>query len=860
MNMIKRIAVIFALIVSINSLEAAKFDGAGLKVTDSTKGLSWKPTPGALSVSCWFKMSVPTGFTISENMTILVDRIDAAGQNDTYSYLIQYNKDTGNIEFSAKGPAVEPLTPIILIESPYLDRWYHVAVVRSGDTFYAYVDGAKQAQIPSNIGDSGNINGVSIGGWANSKYFYGEIQEVAIFQQYLTETNIEAFRFSDLEGYQENFSLPGYYKLSKIAREERFKNYSKNPPSGTAVATKFGPGTILFEDTEKSVEQSAFDAQKNGGKNATIPLSGSFSWEDTPIERPNPAIPFEFTLTYSSSLAMKGQDADELVPNVLTKGWRHSYEMRMIPTQVSSDRSIIMPDGAIETWMEISGGNYQTRHKEYRGKLIKFSVVRVERISGEDINYQYTDYILETPEHLKYYFYDPTSIADPMYSEKKGRLYKIEDKNNNKIELSYNFVLGNITKIIDTAGGVYDLTTEQNKLKEIKFGEWRVNFEYDLNSPYLLSAYSKTGPAKYMGVNTRRRFEYNAKGLLYRIYDPNSTTPTHEIIYDDYGRVIKVIDALGNITKTEYDKPAPRKIKRIDAMNNEWIETYDRKHRLIENRDPLNQIHRYAYDDFGNRITEIDARGYKTTHTYDPRSNRKSTEDPLGNVSQWNYHTDFNKVTQYIDPGGWITTYDYDDSNGNLRRQYDPNGLIAVYTYCPNGTYHINGLVQSVKDANTNETTFSYTPDGFLQKVTSVADGGFTQFAYNTLGWKETQIDPDGNNTKFEYDINGNVTKTTYVATDVAWNREIITLYDEDSKLIKKIDAKGNGYETRYVYNSAEQLIEQIDAEGGHTYFYYLPTGKTDKVKDALSNWTYYILLLNGIVHIGFIKNGPGVR
>ena len=68
----------------------------------------------------------------------------------------------------------------VAIEHPYLDRWYHTAIVRNGNAVTVYVDGIATIEgETTSAGDTGNTNGVSIGGWGNGKYLYGEIQEVS---------------------------------------------------------------------------------------------------------------------------------------------------------------------------------------------------------------------------------------------------------------------------------------------------------------------------------------------------------------------------------------------------------------------------------------------------------------------------------------------------------------------------------------------------------------------------------------------------------------------------------------------------------------------------------------------------------
>jgi len=115
-------------------------------------------------------------------MTVLANR-RTTDWNQPYAYRFYFNIYTGNLEFTARGTSV--LTPIILVPHPYLDRWYHLAVVRSGTTYTPYVDGRSMQPWSQDIGSAANTDGLSIGGFKGGEKFWGEVQEVAIFQQVL---------------------------------------------------------------------------------------------------------------------------------------------------------------------------------------------------------------------------------------------------------------------------------------------------------------------------------------------------------------------------------------------------------------------------------------------------------------------------------------------------------------------------------------------------------------------------------------------------------------------------------------------------------------------------------------------------
>ena len=137
----------FAAIASIASLgfalgsRAATFpsgsgDNARIEVTDSTGGLSRNPAaitpaPNALTVSLRVKISIPSGVTLAKDMTMLANR-RTGDWTQPHAYRFYFNLTTGAIEFSARGAG--GLQAVArLVDRPYLDRWYHLAVVRSSD-------------------------------------------------------------------------------------------------------------------------------------------------------------------------------------------------------------------------------------------------------------------------------------------------------------------------------------------------------------------------------------------------------------------------------------------------------------------------------------------------------------------------------------------------------------------------------------------------------------------------------------------------------------------------------------------------------------------------------------------------------
>ena len=237
-----------------------------------------------------------------------------------YAYHIWYDYGKKTIEFRAWGrTGGGTAATFTLVNKPYQERWYHVAVTRAGLTFKAYVDGRERLTANINVGDTSSNQGASIGGsdsLTGYRDLHGEIQEVSIYQMALQEDQIEAWMFENQPPLQE---LMGYFKLGySTNRNDHYKNFAPNPPSGTDPAVTVGTGSIVFEQTDQKGEQSIFDSQVNGGRNAVTPLSGSFAWQQPVLKRPVPGVPFEFSIGYSAN-----------AEGALGQGWNHSFDTKV---------------------------------------------------------------------------------------------------------------------------------------------------------------------------------------------------------------------------------------------------------------------------------------------------------------------------------------------------------------------------------------------------------------------------------------------------------------------------------------------------------------------------------------------------
>lgn len=230
-----------------------------------------------------------------------------------------------------------------------------------------------------------------------------------------------------------------------------------------------------------------------------------------------------------------------------------------------------------------------------------------------------------------------------------------------------------------------------------------------------------------------------------------------QTFHDAAGRVVAVVDPLGNRTTTEYDAIG-RIIRVTDAMGNRVEITYD-AHGNVVRKDRLDVVRDVAgnvvgqqvltwtgtYDERDRLVAERDGLGNTTEHQYDSLDRRVLTRDPLGNVAEVEYdvyghliatterRTDDGLGTGMpLEPA--VVRYERDRS-GNLLAQIDARGRRTAYRYdrsnrvieqaFPDGArvvtrYDRDDLVTAVRDAHGVVLRHEY--DGGGRLIRTVVD------------------------------------------------------------------------------------------------------------------------------------------
>ncbi len=372
-------------------------------------------------------------------------------------------------------------------------------------------------------------------------------------------------------------------------------------------------------------------------------------------------------------------------------------------------------------------------------------------------------------------------------------------------------------------------------------------------------------------------FDYDTQGRLESIQD--HTFRTVGFTYDPNGDLVSSMDLLGefwsytydvdhNLTevidprgitveRTEFDTEG-RAVRQYDGEDELLVEITYNPDGTSTITDGLGNVSTDIYDYRKTFTDAADALGGTTSKEYDANFRPTTLTDEAGATTELTWSDEGANLTQVVDADGNLTDLTYDALN-NLTDVVDPRGFLTTYDY--SGT-----LLTSTTDALNNTTTYTYTPEGYLESVTD-ARGHTTSYTYDSFGQRTSMTDALGNTWTYTYDdlcrlIDttdplGRVTHNEYDAAnrlvkvtrnynpmfpqnfDGMYNIVTEYVYDEVGNQVEVIDTYGNI--TQYVYDNTNRLIRTIDAQGNITENIYDVEGNLVSTIDALGRNTAYI-------------------
>lgn len=367
----------------------------------------------------------------------------------------------------------------------------------------------------------------------------------------------------------------------------------------------------------------------------------------------------------------------------------------------------------------------------------------------------------------------------------------------------------------------YTFDKEGNILTHTRPNGLIITYTYDLLGRQLTSTQS--------GLDT---YTYDFRGAVLTAKDALGRVTKNE--YDQKGNRIKTINAKGGVTYCVYDlsnrkiievKPKNYYEMDIEKLSRRIIE-YDACDRMILQRDVsghvyskrINIINSFTYDFNGNNLTATDGMGEVTIYTYDAANRMTSVCDPenaargLGFTTQFKYNGLGQKVEEK-DANDVVTNFKYND-HGNLITTLIDDKLVG------SSTYDFVGNILTDRDGNENTVVYSYNHIGEVREAVYPGDGSIVAhtvtYQYIPLGKIARSETSLGKVNMFTYDYQGRTLSETEMKSDETEKITRSFRYDILGNLRFEVDERENVIE--YIYDelgrkTADKVSVSINGE-----------------------------------------------
>lgn len=381
-----------------------------------------------------------------------------------------------------------------------------------------------------------------------------------------------------------------------------------------------------------------------------------------------------------------------------------------------------------------------------------------------------------------------------------------------------------------------------------------------------------------------------------------ATVPTSTYTYTSGSqntfKVTSVTDALGNVTRYEYDSPATGNLVKMvhppaQGQVAETIFTYDGNGRVTSTTSPeggtttyvfgdsqtglVTQIFRpahgapegFTYTASGKVLNHIMPTGGITVMTYDDLDRVQTTTAPIGDepsVITYTYNAD--SLVETVDgPGACSTSNTYDnlgrmtstsqhasagvtqttriqyDPSGNIRKSRNPNGTWTTVTLDALG--HPLTQTQPASPSPSITKTFTYSANGWMK--TSQVDGLTTTYEYSGRGSIRSMQSPLGGFSDVTtYYEDGLIDTSLRIGGGTPESGKKLT-YDARRRLVASTalsDLAGDtGLTTVYKHDRNGNVIQTTDPEGRKTFREFDSANREVRFRDGegriLSEFTY---------------------
>ena len=292
---------------------------------------------------------------------------------------------------------------------------------------------------------------------------------------------------------------------------------------------------------------------------------------------------------------------------------------------------------------------------------------------------------------------------------------------------------------------------------------------------------------------------------LYSVKEQSTGQPIVYTVYDALNREIrkmdyrfdgscrykdKIYDVYGRLQKESY----PFKGSSATKWN---MYEYDEYDRVVSVLDASGREVTTSYN--GNSVTTT-VDGITSTKTYDVLGRLVSVTDPAGTIT-YNLAPD-GQPTSIVAPGNITTTFSYDQ----YRRRtsiVDPSAGSTTYTYDTSGNIS--------QETNANGQTISSTYDNYNRVSSTTRPEFTTTYTYNSLNDLVAVASTNGTSKAMSYDTNGRLTTSIEYADEDVWLRKDYTYSSGNIRSITYTSQNGVLATENYIYIGGHLRVVKIN-------------------------------------------------
>ena len=459
----------------------------------------------------------------------------------------------------------------------------------------------------------------------------------------------------------------------------------------------------------------------------------------------------------------------------------------------------------------------------------------------------------------------------------QGRVASVTDRLGNAVTAGYDSQ-SRLIKLTHSCGSTLSLAyNTADRVASVTDSAGRVTtYAYDPTNAYLLSVTDSDGLAtaytyqtdgiaaqqhamtSISAANVTRSFSYDPQGRLTATYlgkDIDRVTYTYDsgtvavsdsagkttLFYDAAGRLVKVVDPLGDLSRSIYDSLG-RLTASVAATGDTQTFSWDKSNRLTALTDELGFTTTFSYGGpFGQLGSLKDARGNAIRYTRDPQGNLLTTTYADGSSETLAGYTVAGLAGTFTNRRGQATSLTY-TATGQVDVETLAGGSKVDFDYDARGNLDRLTEISPLGDNKVTDYQYDYATSGDRLTRVVYPDGRFVAYAYDAFGRRSSTTDSTGAVTTYSYDTAGRLWKVA----DAGGGMLAEYAYDVSGRLSQV--TKGNGTFTMYGYDAAGQLIHLVNyAPGGSGStgvnsrfdYTYDSKGRRTAMHTLDGDWTY---------------------